>query len=82
MENDCELVDVISHLPQKYRLVIQLHYIEGYCYRKDYEIWAGIQTPQEALKWQEKFEKDYPNGYYIPVYQSDGETQIGWFKAR
>ena len=30
---------------------------EGYCYRKDYEIWAGIKTPQEALEWQEKLNK-------------------------
>lgn len=55
---------------------------DGYCYREELDIGTGFSSPEEALEWQEQFEEKYPYGYYIPVYESDGETQIGWFKAR
>lgn len=35
--------------------------------------------PEEALAWQEQREKDHPHGWDIPVYESDGITQIGTF---
>jgi len=40
----------------------------------------GLPTsPEEAIKWQKEREKKYPNGWDIPVYESDGTTQIGTF---
>lgn len=37
------------------------------------------QSPEEALRWQEETQTKYPNGWTIPVYASDGTTQIGTF---
>jgi hypothetical protein len=40
----------------------------------------GLPTsPTEALKWQDEIRKKYPHGWNIPVYNSDGTTQIGTF---
>lgn len=36
-------------------------------------------SPAQALKQQEERLKKYPNGQWLPVYKSDGETQIGRF---
>lgn len=36
-------------------------------------------TPEEALAWQEEREKEHPHGWDIPVFESDGITQIGTF---
>jgi len=36
-------------------------------------------SPDEALRWQEETQQKYPNGWTIPVYTSDGTTQIGTF---
>ncbi|MDQ0648093.1 hypothetical protein QFZ53_002289 [Microbacterium natoriense] len=35
--------------------------------------------PEEALAWQEERERDYPSGWDIPVFESDGTTRIGTF---
>jgi len=40
---------------------------------------AQPSTPEEALAWQEQREKDHPRGWDIPVFESDGTTQIGTF---
>ena len=36
-------------------------------------------NPDEALRWQKETQEKYPNGWDIPVYSSDGTTQIGTF---
>lgn len=36
-------------------------------------------NPEEALRWQAERTAKYPNGWDIPVYESDGVTQIGLF---
>lgn len=36
-------------------------------------------NPEEALAWQGERDKKYPNGWDIPIYTSDGITQIGEF---
>jgi hypothetical protein len=36
-------------------------------------------TPEEAVQWAAELEDKYPNGWDIPVYESDGTTQIGTF---
>lgn len=37
------------------------------------------KNPKQALEWQEKRDEHYPDGWDIPVYESDGVTQIGVF---
>ena len=40
----------------------------------------GMPTsPDQALEWQAEIQQRYPNGWDIPVYESDGTTQIGTF---
>jgi len=34
-------------------------------------------TPEEALRWQEGTQRDYPDGWDIPIFEPDGVTQIG-----
>lgn len=42
--------------------------------------WPNQPTnPEEAIRWQEERAKKYPNGWDIPLYKSDGRTQIGTF---
>lgn len=36
-------------------------------------------SPAEALEWQDEIGEKYPDGWDIPVYESDGTTQIGTF---
>ena len=36
-------------------------------------------NPDEALAWQEERDQKYPNGWEVPVFESDGTTQIGTF---
>lgn len=36
-------------------------------------------SPAQALEWQEERDRDYPNGWEIPAYESDGVTQVGTF---
>ncbi|WP_217183727.1 hypothetical protein [Streptomyces sp. AC495_CC817] len=36
-------------------------------------------TPEEAHAWQEARDEEYPHGWDIPVYESDGVTRIGTF---
>lgn len=36
-------------------------------------------TPEEALAWQAERDEAYPDGWDIPVFESDGVTQIGTF---
>lgn len=36
-------------------------------------------SPEEALAWQEHYQRDFPDGRDIPLYESDGMTQIGTF---
>ncbi len=46
-ENDCELFEMIMNLPAKYKIVMTLHYIEGYKTREISEI-IGISN--DAVK--------------------------------
>lgn len=36
-------------------------------------------SPEEALEWQKEREEHYPNGWDIPIYESDGTTKVGVF---
>ncbi|HWL01687.1 MAG TPA: hypothetical protein VNQ52_04860 [Microbacteriaceae bacterium] len=36
-------------------------------------------SPEEALQWQQERQEKYPNGWDIPVFDSDGTTQVGVF---
>lgn len=38
-------------------------------------------TPEQALAQQERCDREYPDGFDIPLYESDGTTQIGWFRV-
>jgi len=38
---------------------------------------ANPSTTEEALEWTAEYNGKYPNGWDIPVYESDGTTQIG-----
>lgn len=40
---------------------------------------ASANTPQKVLDWQAERETKYPHGIRIPLYKSDGTTQIGTF---
>lgn len=42
--------------------------------------WPGQpSSPEEAIRWQAERSRLYPNGWDIPLYRSDGRTQIGTF---
>lgn len=58
--------------------------VEGYALTADLMSfgpdWPGLpHDPDEALAWQEERDEKYPNGWDLPVYESDGVTQIGLF---
>lgn len=58
--------------------------VSGYCLRADLDAFSpdhpGQPTsPAEAVRLQEERDRKYPNGWDIPLYESDGETQIGTF---
>lgn len=38
-------------------------------------------SPEEALEWQAEREAKYPNGWDIPLFASDGVTQLGTFRV-
>jgi len=45
--------------------------------------WPGLPSdPDEALAWQQEREEKYPDGWDLPVYESDGITQIGVFHVQ
>ena len=56
----------------------------GYVRATDFEAfgpdWPGQPSnPTEALVWQQERDAKYPNGWDIPVFDSDGITEIGRF---
>ncbi len=54
--------------------------VDGYVYRDDFLYYQpDFKTPEEALKWQEEFYDNYPDGIKIPVYKSNGKDKIGTF---
>lgn len=58
--------------------------VEGYARSSDLNAFGPDhpgqpQNPDEALRWQEERDAKYPNGWDIPVFTSDGTTQIGVF---
>lgn len=38
-------------------------------------------NPEEAIRWQEERDKLYPHGWDLPLYESDGRTQIGTYRV-
>lgn len=38
------------------------------------------KNPKQALEWQNELAEKYPDGWTVPVYESDGVTQIGVFQ--
>lgn len=60
------------------------NFVSGYVYRSELEGFSpdhpGLPSnPEEAIRWQEERNQKYPGGWEIPVYRSDGVTQIGVF---
>lgn len=60
-------------------------FAEGYARAADLEALSSDHTtlpsnPDEALEWQAERDERYPDGWDIPVYTSDGVTQIGTFR--
>lgn len=58
--------------------------VEGYVRAKELDAfgpeWPGQPSnPDEALAWQEERKARYPNGWDLPVWESNGTTQIGTF---
>lgn len=58
--------------------------VEGYVRARELNAfgpeWPGQPSnPDEALAWQKERDARYPNGWDIPVWESDGTTQIGTF---
>ena len=39
------------------------------------------KNPEQALEWQNELAELYPDGWTVPVYEPDGETQIGVFQV-
>ena len=39
------------------------------------------KTPEQALEWQNELAEIYPDGWTVPVYESDGVTVIGKFQV-
>ena len=76
-EGEPDLVSVVGIAPdgtavEGYALATQLNATSP-----DHE---GLpSSPEEALQWQEETAEKYPDGGKIPVYASDGITQIGAF---
>lgn len=58
--------------------------VEGYVRRSELEQLspdhpAEPSTPGEALTWQDEVDESYPNGWEVPLYLSDGSTEVGTF---
>jgi len=58
--------------------------VSGYGLRTDLDAFspdhpAQPTSPAEAVRLQEERDRKYPNGWDVPLYESDGETQIGTF---
>lgn len=56
--------------------------VPGYVYATDFDAMSPDHpgqpsNPEEANRWQEERAAKYPDGWDIPVYESDGVTQIG-----
>lgn len=47
--NDARLLDSLMALPEKYRIALELHYIEGYRTR---EIARILSVPESTVKWR------------------------------
>lgn len=57
---------------------------EGYALAED--LWGFSpdhpqqpSNPEEAQEWQEERDRKYPHGWDVPIFLSDGITQIGTF---
>lgn len=77
-QGEPELISVIGTAPDGSD-------IEGYVFATelnatgpDHE--GEPETPEEALLWQQERDEKYPNGWAIPLYDSEGETRIGEFR--
>lgn len=58
--------------------------VDGYARASDLDAFGPDwpeqpSNPTEALAWQAERDAKYPDGWDIPVYKSDGKTQIGTF---
>lgn len=77
IEGEPDLVSAIGTAPDG-------RTIEGYAFASELNGSSpdhpGMPTsPEEAVRWTEEIQQKYPNGWTIPVYESDGTTQIGTF---
>jgi len=49
VSDDSALLEALMALPEKHRIALELHYIEGY---KTREISAMLRIPESTVKWQ------------------------------
>jgi hypothetical protein len=60
--------------------------VDGYARATDLNAfgpdWPDVPSnPTEAMEWQAERDRKYPDGWDIPVFESDGETRIGTFRV-
>lgn len=60
------------------------NFVQGYARESDLNAFGPLwpdqpSNPEEAIAWQNEKNRLYPNGWDIPVFRSDGTTQIGTF---
>ena len=58
--------------------------VEGYAWASDLNAFSPDHpgqpsTPADAVEWQKERDETYPAGWDVPVYESDGRTEIGTF---
>ena len=72
-----DLVAVIGEAPDGSAVLGYARAIELWAYSPDLQ--GEPKSPEEALQWQQEREAKYPDGWDVPVFESDGTTQIGAF---
>lgn len=56
--------------------------VQGYVYSAELAAVNGenVGSPEEAILHQERTQGVYSESIRLPMYKSDGKTQIGWFR--
>lgn len=55
--------------------------LQGYVYSADLSAVNGdlVSNPEEAVSHQERLRNEHSESTRLPMYKSDGTTQIGWW---
>ena len=74
----------VPDLTSVYGLAPDGSYVVGYALTTDMMAFSpdrpgNPSSVEEAEQWQAERDEKYPNGWDIPVFESDGVTQIGVF---